>query len=345
MIKVGIIGATGYAGQSLVYLMHMHSTACVEFITSHNYADMRYLDVYKNYNGFISDLCIKEDDVKYKINSVDVIFTALPHGKTFDIVKLALENDVKVIDIGSDYRIKDISTYEKWYKVKHEAAKYLNEAIYGLPEINREKIKSSRIVANPGCYPTSCILALIPALKEDLIDKNSIIIDSKSGVSGAGRSANIGTLFCECTESIKAYGVCEHRHIPEIEQELSNISNANINVVFTPHLVPMIRGILSVCYCRLKKDIDEEKIYKIYESYYKDEPFVRVVPYIPETRYVKGSNFCDISLRVDKRTGSLIIISAIDNLIKGAAGQAVQNMNLMFGIDETLGLKFPPMIP
>ncbi|SKA88018.1 N-acetyl-gamma-glutamyl-phosphate reductase [Caloramator quimbayensis] len=345
MIKVGIIGATGYAGQSLFYLLHIHSKACIEFITSHNYADMDYSDVYKNYKGFISDVCIKEDDVKYKINSVDVIFTALPHGKSFDIVKFALEKNVKVIDIGSDFRIKDVLTYEKWYKVKHEAQKYLNEAIYGLPEINREKIKSSRIVANPGCYPTSCLLALMPALKEDLIDKTSIIIDSKSGVSGAGRAANIGTLFCECSESIKAYGVCEHRHIPEIEQELSNISGEEINIIFTPHLVPMIRGILSVCYLRLKKDIDEEMIYKIYKSYYSNEPFVRVVPYLPETRYVKGSNICDISLRVDKRTGSLIIISAIDNLIKGAAGQAVQNMNLMFGIDEASGLKFPSMIP
>lgn len=345
MIKVGIIGATGYAGENLVYLINMHPEAKIEFMTSHNYSEMMYSDIYKNYNGFIEDVCLNEDDINEKIKSVDVIFTALPHGKSFDIVKLAVENNVKVIDLGADFRIKDAIVYEKWYKVEHKLQEYLKHAVYGLPEANKDKIKSSKVIANPGCYPTSILLGLMPALKENIIDENLIIIDSKSGVSGAGRSANIGTLFCECSESIKAYNVLGHRHTPEIEQELSSFAKKSVKVIFTPHLVPMIRGILSVCYCRLKENINEEKIYSLYEKYYEKEPFVRVVTYLPETRYVKGSNFCDIAIRVDERTNTLIIVSAIDNLMKGAAGQAVQNMNLMFGFDETLGLKFPSMVP
>lgn len=345
MIRAGVIGATGYAGQMLVYLLKMHPKVKIEFLVSHNYAGINYSDVYKNYNGFIDDSCIKEDAIKDKIKDVDVIFTALPHGKSFEFVKIAMENEVKFIDLGADFRIKDPLIYEKWYKTENKGIEYLSDVVYGLPEANKENIKLSKIVANPGCYPTSILLALMPALKEKIIEEELIIIDSKSGVSGAGRSANIETLFCECNESIKAYKILEHRHIPEIEQELSIFSKGKVNVIFTPHIVPMIRGILSVCYCRLKSDINEDEIYELYKRYYDKEPFVRIVSYLPETRYVKGSNFCDIALRVDKRTKTLIIISAIDNLIKGASGQAIQNMNLMFNMDETLGLNFISMIP
>ena len=345
MIKSGIIGATGYAGQQLVWFLNSRPDVDIKFLCSHSYADLNYSDIYGNYSGIINEKCISMQEVENKLNEIDVLFTALPNGTTFKIVKKALEKGVKVIDFGADYRLKDPKTYEKWYKVKHEYPEILKEAVYGLPELNREKIKKARLIANPGCFPTASILAMSPLLKNKVIDNNSIIIDAKSGVSGAGRSAKTKNLFCECNESIKPYGVANHRHTPEIEQILSDVSGDDIKLTFTPHLVPMMRGILATCYATLKPGTSEKDIKDIYENFYKGEPFVKIIDSIPETRYVRGSNYCHISFRIDNRTGRIIVMSVIDNLIKGAAGQAVQNMNIIFGINEKTGLEFPAMIP
>lgn len=345
MINVGIIGSTGYAGQQLVWLLNSHPNTKIQFLSSNSYDGNLYNKVYNNYIGFIEDTCINIQEVESKLADVDVIFIALPHGKSFDITKKALSKGVKVIDLGADFRIKSKETYEEWYKVEHMCSELLKDSVYGLPELKRESVKNASLIANPGCYPTASILALAPLLKNKLIDSNSIIIDAKSGVSGAGRNAAVTNLYTECNESIKAYSVGCHRHTPEIEQELSYIYGSNLNLVFTPHLVPMNRGILSVCYASLLNNTSQDELYKIYKDFYKDEFFVKVTEDMPETKYVSGSNMCHIGLRVDKRTGRVIVASVIDNLIKGAAGQAVQNMNLMFGFDETTGLRFPAMIP
>lgn len=345
MIRVGILGATGYAGEELVYLLNRHPDVELVFVTSHNYADIPYSEIYKNYYNVIDKVCLDQENVEEKFEFTDIVFIALPHGKSFGIAKKAMEKNIKAIDLGADFRLKDVSCYENWYGVKHEAGEFLEKSVYGLPEINRERIKEGSLIANPGCYPTASILALMPALKAGIIEPESIIIDAKSGVSGAGRAASTGTLFCECSETVKAYGVCTHRHTPEIEQELSYFAGYNIKLSFTPNLIPMNRGILSVCYAGLKRNVEEKDVYGIYEKQYSGEPFIRVVPHLPETRWVKGSNYCDIAVRVDKRTNRLIAISAIDNLVKGAAGQAVQNMNLMFGLKETTGLEFPAVVP
>lgn len=345
MINVGIIGSTGYAGQQLVWLLNSHPNTHITFLSSNSYEGDLYNKVYKNYNGFLQNVCINIQEAECKLDNIDVLFIALPHGKSFDITKKALKKGVKVIDLGADFRIKSKEIYEDWYNVKHECSELLKDSVYGLPELKRESIKNASLIANPGCYPTASILAIAPLLKNKLISPKSIIIDAKSGVSGAGRSASITSLYTECNESIKAYSVGCHRHTPEIEQELSHIYGSNLNLVFTPHLVPMNRGILSICYADLINNISQEELYKVYEDFYKDEFFVKIIEDMPETKYVSGSNMCHIGLRVDKRTGKVIVGSVIDNLIKGAAGQAVQNMNLMFDFDETMGLNFPAMIP
>lgn len=343
MIKGGIVGATGYAGQQLIWLLHNHSEVCIKFISSHNYADAEFSEVYPSYNKFIQKRCISMQKAEERLSDIDVLFIALPHGKAFDITKKALSKGIKVIDLGGDFRLDSPKIYEEWYGVKHEANSLLKDAVYGLVEINRKKVKKSNLIANPGCYTTASILALYPLVKEKLIDVDSIIIDAKSGVSGAGRSLKAQSLYAECNESIKAYGVTNHRHTPEIEQELSKAAGEDITLVFTPHLVPMNRGILSTCYGKLKGNITEESLKNIYKEFYKNEYFIRVINDIPETRNVRGSNLCDIGLRVDKRTNRVIVISAIDNLIKGAAGQAVQNMNVMFGFRENMGIDILPM--
>lgn len=345
MIKAGIIGSTGYAGQQLVWLLYNHKNVEIKFLSSYNYAGMNFNNVYPEYMNFIQDMCIDMHEVENKLHEIDVLFIALPHGKAFDITKKALELNIKVIDLGADFRIKDKNIYETWYKVEHKVPELLSEAVYGLPEIYREKIKMAKLIANPGCYPTASILALAPILKNKLIDTNSIIIDAKSGVSGAGRGANIATLFCECNESIKAYNIGIHRHTPEIEQELSYINGENIFLSFTPHLIPMNRGILATCYGVLSKKVSQDEIYEMYEDFYKDEYFIRIRQDLPETKWVKGTNLCDIAVRVDERTNRVIVVSAIDNLVKGAAGQALQNMNIMFNLDETEGLKLLAMNP
>ena len=345
MIKVGIVGATGYAGEQLVWILHNHKEVSIEFYSSHNYADIVFSEIYKNFSGFIDTKCVDMEQAFACLECIDVLFIALPHGKAFKLTEKALSLGVKVIDLGADFRLNTKEEYEKWYELEHESAGLLDSAVYGLCELNRERIKGCKLLANPGCYPTATILGLAPLLKNKLIDANSIIIDAKSGVSGAGRSASIATLFTECNESIKAYGVASHRHTPEIEQELSKLAGEALMVSFTPHLVPMNRGILSTCYASLKASITSEELQKWYQDFYRSEYFVKILDTLPETRWVRGSNLCHIGMKLDKRTNRVIIVSAIDNLIKGAAGQAVQNMNIMFGIEETEGLGFLALAP
>lgn len=345
MIKTGIVGSTGYAGEQLVWLLNNHPLADIKFLSSNSYSDKSYDSVYRNYIGHIGIDCINMQQVYDHLDSIDLLFLSMPHGKSFEIAKIALAKGKKVIDLGADFRLKDANIYEEWYKTPHEAIDLLKESVYGLPELYREQVVNARLIANPGCYCTASILALVPLLKNDIIDPASVIIDAKSGVSGAGRSPSISSLFCECSESIKAYSVASHRHTPEIEQILCEQSAKDFCISFTPHLIPMNRGILAVCYANLNDEYSEKALLEMYEDFYKDEFFVKIIDTMPETRYVKGSNMCHISLRVDRRTKRVIAVSAIDNLIKGAAGQAVQNMNLMFGFNETTGLDFPAMVP
>lgn len=345
MINVGIVGATGYVGQQLLGFLLQDPGCNITFLSSHSYAGTYLSEIYGQYKGFIHKKCIRTQDVENFLSKTDLVFIALPHGKSFEITKKALDRGVKVIDMGADFRLENPDIYKEWYKLEHESMQLLSEAVYGLPELYREEIKGAHLIANPGCYPTASILGLHPLLKEKLIHPSSIIIDAKSGVSGAGRTTHTASLFCESNESIKAYGVEGHRHRPEIEQEVSKIYGDLIQVSFTPHLVPMNRGILTTCYGNLVKDISEEAIKGIYEKYYKEEYFIRFIEEIPQTRWVKGSNFCDISLRIDKRLGRITVISAIDNMIKGASGQAIQNMNLIFGRKETEGLERLSLFP
>lgn len=345
MKNVGILGATGYAGQQLLGLLRTHPHIKIKFIASHSYVDQEFSKIYENYSHEFDKVCISNIQVEENLSKIDLLFIALPHGKAFEISKKALDLGVKVVDLGADFRLNHQKVYEEWYKVPCKEKDLLSQAVYGLTELNREKIANSNLVANPGCYPTASLLGIIPLLKNNLIDTDSIIIDAKSGVSGAGRSASISSLMCECSESIKAYAVGTHRHTPEIEQEASKISGKEVTLTFTPHLVPMNRGILSVIYAKLKKNIDEKELKKIYLDEYKKDKFIRIKDTLPETRWVKGSNYCDISVRVDKRTGRVIVMSAIDNLMKGAAGQAIQNMNLMFGFEETKSIDFISIFP
>ncbi|MBZ9609295.1 N-acetyl-gamma-glutamyl-phosphate reductase [Clostridium estertheticum] len=345
MIKAGIMGATGYAGEQLTWLLYKHPEVNVEFYSYHNYAEMGYSDIYNNFYSYIDDICVDMETAISKLSNINVLFIALPQGKAFKITEKALSLGVKVIDLGADFRLKFKEVYEQWYGVKHESEGLLASAVYGLTESNREAIKECNLLANPGCFPTATILALTPLLKNNLIDLKSIIVDAKSGVSGAGRSANISSLFTECNESIKAYAVASHRHTPEIEQELSKAACDDLMICFTPHLVPMNRGILSTCYGSLLKDVTTGELIDLYRDFYKEDYFVKIINGLPETRWVRGSDLCHIGIKVDKRTKRVIVISAIDNLIKGAAGQAVQNMNIMFGIDETRGLEIIAMAP
>lgn len=345
MIKVGIIGATGYAGSELVRIISSHPEAELVKVTSQSYADKNYSEVYQNYRHF-KDLKAEGEDIEKMAEECDVIFLALPHGVASKKVTENVVSKCKVIDLGADFRLQNIDTYEKWY-CEHYNKELLKEAVYGLCEINRDKIKGRRIVANPGCYTSCSILSLYPLVKEGVIDLDSIVIDAKSGASGAGRGVNLGMHFNEVNESIKAYKVASHRHTPEIEEQLSYAAGRDIVLNFTPHLVPMNRGILATCYGKLNKKMTYEEISEIYNKYYKDEYFIRLTNKgeFPETRWVKGSNFCDIGFTVDERTNRVIVIGAIDNLYKGAAGQAVQNMNILFGLDEKTGIDFVPVFP
>ena len=346
MIKVGIIGATGYAGGELVRLLLQHKEAEIIWYGSKSYIDQKYSKVFGNMVKLVDETCM-EDSMEALADEVDVIFTATPQGFCASLMNEIILSKTKVIDLSADFRMKEIHTYETWYNITHTAKEFIEEAVYGLPEVNRERIKGARLLANPGCYPTCTFLTIYPLLKEGLLEENSIIIDAKSGTSGAGRGAKVGNLYCEVNENIKAYGVATHRHTPEIEEQLSYQAGKEIRVQFTPHLVPMNRGILITAYANLKDGVTQEKVNQVYRSYYRKEYFVRVLEdgIFPETKWVEGSNFVDVNAVVDERTNRIVMMGAMDNLVKGAAGQAVQNMNLMFGLEETEGLQLVPMFP
>ena len=346
MIKVGIIGSTGYAGNELVRILHGHQDAEIKWYGSRSYVDRKYADVYQNMFQIVDDVC-KDDNMQALAEEVDVIFTATPQGFCASLLDEAILSKVKIIDLSADYRIKDVATYEKWYGIAHQSPQFLKEAVYGLCEVNRKDIKGARLLANPGCYTTCSILTIYPLAKEGLIDMNSINIDAKSGTSGAGRGAKVENLFCEVNENMKAYGVTTHRHTPEIEEQLGYASGEQVLLNFTPHLVPMNRGILVTAYATLKPGVTEEEVRNAYEKYYAGEKFVRVLQpgVCPQTKWVEGSNYVDVNVKVDPRTNRVVMMGALDNLVKGAAGQAVQNMNIMFGLDESEGLDLVPMFP
>lgn len=346
MIKAGIIGATGYAGSELVRILLGHKEVEIKWFGSRSYIDKKYYEVYQNMFQIVEDTCL-DDNIEALAEEVDVIFTATPQGYLASILTEDILSKVKIVDLSADYRIKDVATYEAWYKIEHKSPQFIEEAVYGLCEVNREDVKKARLVANPGCYTTCSILTIYPLAKEGLIDMSSIIVDAKSGTSGAGRGAKVDNLFCEVNENIKAYGVASHRHTPEIEEQLGYASGEKVLLNFTPHLVPMNRGILATAYANLKDGVTEEMVRAAYDKYYANEKFVRVLDkgVCPQTKWVEGSNYVDMNFVIDKRTNRVIMMGAIDNLVKGAAGQAVQNMNLMFGFKETEGLELVPMFP
>ena len=426
MIKAGIIGATGYAGAELVRILMNHKEVEIAWYGSRSYVDENYADIYGNMFQIVDAKCM-DDNMEELAESVDVIFTATPQGFLAGVLTEDILSKVKIVDLSADFRIKDVATYEKWYKIEHKSPQFIDEAVYGLCEINRDKVtKETRLVANPGCYTTCSILTAYPLVKEGLIDTDTLIVDAKSGTSGAGRGAKTPNLFCEVNESMKAYGVASHRHTPEIEEQLGYAAGKEILINFTPHLVPMNRGILATEYATLKKKPDGtlhtyDEIKAVYDKYYANEKFVRVLkkgvcpeieeqlgyaagkeilinftPHLvpmnrgilateyatlkkkpdgtlhtydeikavydkyyanekfvrvlkkgvcPETKWVEGSNYVDVNFVIDERTGRIIMMGALDNLVKGAAGQAVQNMNLLFGFDEAEGLNMVPMFP
>ncbi len=352
MIKVGIIGATGYAGGELVRILMNHKEAEIVWYGSKSYIDKKYYDVYQNMFQIVEDVC-KDDNIQELAEQVDVIFTATPQGYLAGLLTEEILSKVKIVDLSADYRIKDVAIYEKWYGIEHKSPQFIEEAVYGLCEINRDKItEKTRLVANPGCYTTCSILTAYPLVKEGMIDVDTLIVDAKSGTSGAGRGAKVANLFCEVNENMKAYGVASHRHTPEIEEQLGYAGDCQVTINFTPHLVPMNRGILATEYASLKRKADGtlptyEEIKAIYDKYYQNEKFVRVLEkgVCPETKWVEGSNYVDINFVIDERTGRIIMMGAIDNLVKGAAGQAVQNMNILFGLDESEGLNLIPCFP
>lgn len=346
MIKAGIIGSTGYAGGELVRILSAHKEAEVKWYGSRSYIDKKYAEVYRNMFQIVDAVCM-DDNMEELAEQVDVIFTATPQGLCASLVNEEILSKVKIIDLSADFRIKDVAVYEQWYGIEHKSPQFIKEAVYGLCEVNREDIKKARLVANPGCYTTCSILTAYPLAKEGLIDMSTLIIDAKSGTSGAGRGAKVPNLFCEVNENMKAYGVATHRHTPEIEEQLGYASGEKVLLNFTPHLVPMNRGILATEYAQLTREASYEEVKAIYDKYYAEEKFVRVLERdeCPETKWVEGSNYVDVNFKIDARTGRIIMMGAIDNLVKGAAGQAVQNMNLMFGLKESEGLELVPMFP
>jgi len=345
MLKVGIYGASGYTGQELLRLLLGHRQFEIVVVTSRRYAGIPVSDIYPVFAG-MTDLVFVNVTPENVAALADVIFLALPHGVSMDVAPAFLRAGKKVVDLSADFRLHNIAVYEQWYS-RHTATDFIKESVYGMPELYRDAIAAARLVANPGCYPTSVILGLAPLLKANWIDDTSIIVDAKSGVSGAGREPQVGTLFCEVDEGFKAYKVGKHRHTPEMEQEISILAGHDVKISFTPHLLPISRGILSTIYAGLKKDVTDKDLIDLYLKFYEGEKFIRIckVGTFPDISSVRGSNYCDIGLTIDQRTKRVIIICTIDNLIKGASGQAVQNMNLMCGISEDTGLNMISLFP
>lgn len=341
MIRAGVIGATGYAGIELVRLLCMHPEVEITEVASHSFVGKRISDIYPHFKGILDIEC-KELNAEELAEQCDVVFVSLPNGASGEAIPALYKAGCYIVDLSADFRFRNPLVYEEWYKMQHPAVRLLSYSVYGLPELHRDEIAKTRLVGNPGCYPTATLLGLAPAAKAGIIEKNRIIVDAKSGVSGAGRASSTEYSFCECDEDIKAYKVAQHRHTPEIEQELSLIFDEDVVISFTPHLIPMKRGILSTIYAELEDDMSQQAVEDIYKEFYEGESFVQVYKEgaVPSTKAVAGSNHCHIGITVDERTQRLVITSVIDNLVKGAAGQAVQNMNIMFGIEETAGLTF-----
>lgn len=338
MIKVGVLGGTGYAGIEVVRLLTKHPEAEIKYIVSHTFAGQKISDVYPSLRGICDVECSELDTDRAA--ECDVVFTALPHGASKEVIPKLYEKGLKIIDLSGDFRYNDPEVYEKWYGMPHDCPELLEKSVYGLCELHRDEIKKHSLVGNPGCYTTCSILGLAPLLANGLVDTKNIIIDAKSGVTGAGRSLALPNMFCECTETMKAYKVATHRHTSEIEQELSLLAGEEIMLSFTPHLAPMKRGILATCYANLKELKTDEELVNIYNEFYKGEQFVRIYEAgtLPEVKHITGSNYAAIGLVVDKRLGRVVVVSCIDNLVKGAAGQAIQNMNLICGLPEETGL-------
>ena len=345
MLRVGIVGATGYTGYELIRLLIGHPEAEISILTSRKYAGDPISEVFPSLRGRIQSRC-RNPSIEEVAEESDFIFTAVPHKTAMEIVPQLHERGKRVVDLSADFRFRDHRVYERWYQ-PHACPELLEDAVYGLPELYRDRIKGARIVGIPGCYPTGALLPLIPLIRRQVISHKGIVIDSKSGISGAGRELSLETLFSEVNEGLRAYKVFEHRHCPEIEQELSGLAGHPLSVIFTPHLIPISRGILTTVYCDLAQKKTTETLLKWVEGFYGEEPFVRVCPpdKFPNTLDVRGSNFCDIGLKVNRKRGTLIAISAIDNLMKGASGQAVQNMNIMCGFPEKMGLEVPALYP
>jgi len=346
MVRVFICGGSGYTGGELLRILLRHPEVVVTGVTSQRSAGKSVSELFPHLHKY-ANLVYEPLRKEAVLGKADLFFMALPHGESQEAVDYFFQQGKMVIDLSADYRLRDAGMYEHWYKVPHAFQAALKQAVYGLPEIYRNRINKSRLIANPGCYPTGALLGLLPAIKNMSIDLSSLVIDAKSGTSGAGRKADISVAFCEVNEGFKAYAVGTHRHIPEIEQELSLAAGRDVTVNFTPHLLPVDRGILTTTYARLEKKIDAGMVEKIYRDTYRKEPFVRVLAHglYPNIKNVKGTNYCDIGLKLNERTNTLIVVTAIDNLVKGASGQAVQNMNIMLDVDETLALDTPAVFP
>lgn len=345
MIKVGIVGGTGYTGVELLRLLVAHPEVEIQAITSRSEKGLPVADMYPNLRGHL-DLAFSEPDMEV-LKKCHLIYFATPNGIAMTMARELVDAGVKVIDLAADFRIKDIKEWSKWYGMEHACPELVEQAVYGLPEVNRAQIKKAQLIANPGCYPTAVQLGLLPLIENNLIETDNLIADAKSGVSGAGRGAAVATLQAESSENFKAYGVAGHRHLPEIKQGLAIANNADVGLTFVPHLVPMIRGIHATCYAKLKDKNSAAQLQSLYEKQYANEPFVDVMPAgsFPETRSVKGANNCRIAIHVPQEGDTVVILSVIDNLVKGAAGQAVQNMNIMFGLKENAGLTAIALVP
>lgn len=345
MLAVAVVGGTGYTGVELLRLLVAHPQVNLKYITSRSESGTKVADMFPNLRGF-TNICFSEPALE-TLAECDVVFFATPNGTAMKMVPELIEKGVRVIDLAADFRLKDAATWKHWYGMEHACADVLAEAVYGLPEINRSQIKNARVVANPGCYPTAVTLGFLPLIENGLIDDQHLIADAKSGVSGAGRGASVATLQAESAENFKPYAVNGHRHLPEIKQTLTTLASHQVGLTFVPHLVPMIRGIEASLYATLKAGITVEALHKLYVDRYADEPFVDVLPLatMPETRSVKGANYCRLSVFIPQQGDTVVVSSVIDNLVKGAAGQAIQNMNIMSGFDETLGLNQVALLP